>query len=412
MRWPLIAVLAATAAAQPTKVVSTTQIAADGQSFSLPQFTGDWFATPADAHLSVRLSSAAARLDLSLDGRTPTQVINAENDSDLGGAHVGFFWHSPGHDVKPRGADAVTVRVTHMDDRDFEGQLSGSAGGVKLAGTIHLHREAAPAPKLSGTYVNCDNVIRDKYVMAENRSASDCEVKFDHAVREAFDQAFRPVAQYLQQHEWLVVKQSKVETIDAVARRTELAPYRMDFTHVGAFAMEFGLGGAAAAQYQQRMNAITQKIADEIRAGKQGASMREVQSFAHEMQGATRFRLSGVINMPSFSMASFGGGHTLLQVPGAAFAAAVSHAQASTGGGADASMDQSVILFGNWSAPAFRPDSDGGEQIAAMPVLNNSAPLTVQNIVIRIQANPANAQQAISKIDWAPLSRLLHAPAR
>jgi hypothetical protein len=40
-------------------------------------------------------------------------------------------------------------------------------------------------------------------------------------------------------------------------------------------------------------------------------------------------------------------------------------------------------------------------------VLNNAAPLAVQNIVIRIQANSTNAGQAATHIDYTVLDRLL-----
>ncbi len=410
-----ILTLAAPVAAQrrgtpPPKSAPTsdTRITVNGtETFTLPQVAGDWFATAADAHVSIRLMGAAARLDLQLDGLNATQTITAENDSDLGGAHVGFFWHSPGHDVKPRGADAITVRVSHIDDRDFEARLSGAAEGVALAGTIHLHREASPAALLTGSYGECDNVIHDKFAMAQNRSPSDCEVKFDHMVREALDQALQPVARFLQAREWTVVKQSQVKTITNIARHTERTPYRLDSAPEGVFAIEFQSTGSAMAQYRQRMAALTERIAAEIRSGKAGGSMEEVTKTGYEMQGATRLRVSAAVNVPSVGIVSFGGGHTALQIPGAAYALSVSHVQAATGGGADNSHDESVILLGNWSAPAFQPDSDGGEHISVKAVLDNSATLTVQNIVIRIQANPANARQAAAQIDFVWLNRLL-----
>jgi hypothetical protein len=397
--------------APPPKAAATsdTRITVNGsEAFTLPQMAGDWFATPSDAHVAIRLNGASARLDLQLDGRNPTQTLTAENDSDLGGAHVGFFWHSPGHDVRPRGSEAITVQVVRLDDTDFEGRLSGSAEGVALSGSIHLHREAPPAAKLTGSFGDCDNVIHDKFALAQNRSPSDCEVKFDRMVRDTIDQALRPVARFWTGREWTVVKQSPVKPITNLARRTEQAPYRLDSAPEGVYAIEFQLTGAAMTEYQHRLSALSDRIAAEIGSGKPGASMQEVTKFGYEMEGATRLRVSVSINAPSVGIASYSGGHAPLQIPGAAFATAISHVPAATGGGPDNSHDESVILLGTWSAPAVQPQGDGGEHISVKGALNNAAALTVQNIVIRIQANPANARQAAAQIDLALLDRLLH----
>src|SRR5579883_2278163 len=163
------------AAPPATAVTSDTRIAINGgESLTLPQVHGDWFSTPTDAHVSVDLQGTTARLSLQLDGLNATQIINRENNTDAGGSHVSFFWHSPGHDVSPHGSDAITVQVEHLDDRDFEGRLSGTAEGVTFTGSIHLHRDNPPPPKLTGKYGDCDNVIHDKLALAQNRSPSDC----------------------------------------------------------------------------------------------------------------------------------------------------------------------------------------------------------------------------------------------
>jgi hypothetical protein len=403
------------AAPPPAKAGATsdTHITVNGgDTFALPRVAGEWFSTPSDAHVAVVLTSApgtpAARLDLSLDGRSTTQTITAQNNSDLGGAHVGFFWTSPNVAARPRGGDAITVQVTHLDDRDFEARLFGSADGTKLGGAIHLHRDTMPSAVLTGTYGECDNVVHDKYALAESRSASDCEMKFDRMVREALAQALRPAAQFLQGREWTVVKQSEVKPIDDMARHSEQKPYRVENTHLGAFIYEFQLGAAALSRYQQRFTELTQRAGEELKSGgRPGPSYRQALDFGYEMQGAARLRISPSINSPGLSIISFRGGHASLQVPGAAYAISVSHAQAATGGGAGASRDESFILFGNWSPPAVQPQSEGSEQINFKPALNNAAPLTVQNIVIRIQANRANAEQAAAHIDVAELNRLL-----
>jgi hypothetical protein len=259
---------------------------------------------------------------------------------------------------------------------------------------------------LTGTYLDCDNVIHDKYALAENRSPSDCEMKFDRMVRDSLAQAFRPVVQFLQAREWTLVKQSQAGPITAMARHTESKPYRLDSAHEGTFFLEFQ-SNAAMAQYQQRMNALTQQLADQIRAGKLGGSNREIEQAAYEMQGAMRLRIVVGINAPTFGLVSFSGGHTALPDPHAAYAMTVSHVQAATGGGAGASHDESVYLLGNWSAPATQAHGDGSENISAKAALNNTAQLTVQNIFIRIQANPANARQAAAQIDFASINRLL-----
>lgn len=140
------------------------------------------------------------------------------------------------------------------------------------------HRDAPPAALLTGSYGECDHVIHDKFAMAQNRSPSDCEVKFDHMVREALDQALQPVTRYLQ-----VVKQSHVKTITNIARHTEQTPYRLDSAPEGVFAIELQSTGSAMTQYPQRMAALTERIAAETRSGKAGGSMDEVTKIGYEM---------------------------------------------------------------------------------------------------------------------------------
>lgn len=408
MRWALAAVLAISGFAQTRGMVSDTRITLDGrESFTLPQASGDWFVTPADAHVAIQVRNATARLDLQLNGRATTQTITGDNNTDVQGDHVGFYWHSPGRNVSPHGADAITVEVARIDERDFEARVSGTAEGTKLDGTIHLHRDAAPAPKRTGKYGDCDPVIHDKLVMAQARSASDCEMKFDRSVRDALAEALRPVAQYYETREWQVVKQSEPRAITNIARRSELAPYRLEATHEGTMVLELQLTGAAMAQYQERLRAITERMAADIAAGHADASMKQVADFGYEMDGATKLRVAVSINAASVSLVSFGGGHSPMHVPAATYALNVAHVQAAIGGGADHSHPESVILLGRWIAPAVQRQADGGEHITCRATLDNAARLAVQNIVIHIQGNAALAQEAASKIDLAALGRLM-----
>jgi hypothetical protein len=211
-------------AAAPS-VVSTSDITLDnGSDFQAARFplgftNGDWYATGTDAYASLTLETKSpqpVRLDLQWNGPAPRQTINAGNNKDLG-ASQSFFLTMTGEGIynlrSSFGAtDSVTVTIGTITDHDLDATIDGRiSANVKLRnpvltikGTIHLHRDAVPPRIVTGTYGDCDAVIHDKYVGAEVRSPSGCEVKFDADVRAAFARVFAGIPRAFPSTGWNV----------------------------------------------------------------------------------------------------------------------------------------------------------------------------------------------------------------
>jgi hypothetical protein len=402
----------------PITIGSESQIVIDGgqirnETFPLPQVQGDWFVTANDAHVSLTLKSTSPKppitLDVSWFGKQPNHVINADNNTDLTGDHVNFLLVMNGQEpyntmAKPRGQDSITVTVSRMDDHDLEAHVGGMADKLRINATVRLHRDSVPFRPMTGTYGSCDNIIYDKMYGAQNRSPSECEARFDGDVRRAIRQSLDRVMSYFRTAGWLVEKEPELKPITAIARNTEKNPFRIDFAGSGAYSVVLKMNPASpqGQAWQQRYQGMMQSL-------KPGAeSIQAFSKMAYEMKGATEVRISVVTNMLMASVGNFKGEHTVLNLPGAAYAVFSSHAQAATGGGVDNSEDRALILLGSWTPVAIVKHSDGGEEIGAKAVFDKAAPpLSVQNMWIRINANQELTQNIVRQLDLAPLQALM-----
>jgi len=203
----------------PASIISQSQITPNGAGFTgetykLPKVIGDWFQTPTDAHVSLRLETAADAaqrviLDIEWDGLAPTHTItNGSNHNGTATHRSGFYLlYGPkggsSTSVAPSGSEAVVVTVEHLDDSSVEATINGTitinngmtagGGSVQVTGTISLKRAGAHNEKVGGTFGDCDPVIHDRLVGAEFRSPSACEVKFDQHVRDGLIAAVTPL---------------------------------------------------------------------------------------------------------------------------------------------------------------------------------------------------------------------------
>ena len=415
---------AATKSAPPS-VTSTSRIVVTygdlhGETFTLPKFNGDWFVTPTDANAVLNLSSVppnhAISIHLQWGGKQPTTVLT----SDLGVARISFFLQMSGqhpYDFSAQldRADALTVTVLRMEDRDLEVRIDGVASKlgdtqrtpgrmpVQISGNILLHRDSAPAPLLTGPYLNCDNVIHDKLVGAESRSPSECEVKFDAVVRRLMEDAFNRVLSSLTAANWILEQPPAPGPITDVARHTEGSPYRLESAHQGGYHFTLRLNPSSEPyqRYQAQMQQAMQKAAA-------GGSVEELGRAAREMQGATLITVSAMINESSTAFVNFKAEHTLLQIPGAAWAVSAPFVQSPSGGDIGGSQEVAYVFLGPWGAPTIEKLGDGGERIGIAASVDKAAPLlAVQNIRIRIQANAALREAIVKQIDWTVLRALL-----
>jgi hypothetical protein len=425
----------------PSSVTSTSRLVItggglQGEAFTLPKFHGDWFVNASDAHALLNLSSVPPSHPISIqlqwDGKQSTTVIG--HDIDTPGSRVSFFLQisgQPPYDLaaRPDDTNTITVTVIKMDGHDLEARLNGTITRlgetprspgykpIQIFGNIVLHRDSAPAPLVTGSYLNCDPVIHDKLVGAEARSPGECEVKFDAAVRQTLHQAFRPVMNSLTAANWLLENQPALGPITSIARHTETSPYRLDSAHEGAYRFTLHLNPASEQyqRYRTQMEQAMQRAAAAMAKGGPGpgAPVNQLGRAAQEMQAATAIAVSALINQPSSGFLNFQGEHTVLQVPGASWAVSAPHVQAPTGGGLDGSQEVTYVYLGAWGAPTVQKQSDGAERVSISASFDQAAPLlAVQNMTIRIQANAALRQSILQQIDWPALRNLLSASAR
>ena len=403
----------------PLAIASNSQLTLDGgdihnQSFALSKCIGDWFVLPNDAYASLDLQTATPAPPMTLDirwfGKAVNHVINAENNTDLTGDHVAFFltMHGqPPYDlaVKPRGDQAVTVTVVRMDDHDLEARFTSAAEKLRVSGSVVIHRDALPAPRMTGVYGDCDNVIHDKMYGAQSRSPSGCEVRFESDVRRAIHQSMQRVIAGFTSAGWTLDRPPELKPIVSAARNTEKNPFQTSFTSNGDYSLEFRMSpqNPQFQAYQRQTDALMEKL----KANPSGG-FQELARAGYAMQGATRVKVTANINLASTAITNFHSEHTVLDVPGAAYAVASAHAQAPTGGGEGSSMDVALAVFGNWAPAAIEKDSDGGELISLKANFTPGAPtLSVQNLRIRVEANAELARRVFGQIDYAPLQSLL-----
>jgi len=392
-----------------------------GETFSLPRAYGDWFLNAADGHASVTLLTAVnathqVKLSLEWDGAGLTETINAANNNAGAQNRFSFYVTLAGggaynQTAWPRGADAVTIAVTKMDDKVLEATISGSVTGngqLKISGFLELHRLAGPG-LVTGSLGDCDPKIYDKLAGAEWRSPSACEVKFDAYVRQGLVPVFAPVVARLAQTGWVATKKPKLDPLDAIARHSEKEPYKLESSHDGAFLLSLTLRADSPIyqRFNQASNDAMQKAAEQMKAGGAVTAMGAAEDAARAIEENTTIVIGILINEASTGIYNFKGGHTVTLLASGGYAIEVPHAQAATGGGDDASQRATYVFVSAWEPPGSGSSASGSENIRVKGTLNPGKLMAVQNVRIRIQADTALAQQVIQLIDWNALRALL-----
>lgn len=411
-------------------VVSTSQIMIDGGGFqgqpiSLPKVSGDWFVTGDDAHADLNLETAGGAqrvvLQLQWDGAGATHTITHENnDTVVGAGHSTFYLLlPPGGAASPQHSDRITIAVTRMDDNAIEARLTGTATGnsqLRFTGTISLRRTGVHVVRSSGAWHDCDPQIHDKMAGAEDRSPSECEVKFDRHVREVLQQAFAPVISGFESQEWTVSSPPNLGPVTSMERHSEGAPYRLDTAHEGAFRIGLALRQDSAAyqrfaeKYQQQMAKLSQQMAEATKGGGTGgqAAIEQMAQTLSAQSDGTAISITVLTNRGSAGVVNFKGVHTVSALPGGGTIVFVPGAQPSTGGGADAAQAMTWVLVGPWGAPAFKSLGGDGEQIDVSGGLKPGTPtLHVQNVWVRIRTSKELAAEVIERADWGKIRALL-----
>jgi len=398
---------------------------------------GDWYVTPTDAHVGLLLSDASAmkegRIDLGLNGRQTTFVINHGNNNDTGHKTDLWFGVTVGSAQKSTmftlgDDDEVTIAFTRMDSLTLEATVSGTltqaglmerngrdAYRIEVNGVISLHRTGAPPEKSAGNYIDCDPVIHDWLNQAQNRAPAECEVRFDQHVRATITKAFEPTYAAFAVQQWRVTRSPKAGTLDSMPRGSEKMPYQFGF---GDVAVGFELMMDSQAPEFQRLKAAADapdpglsKVMELMKQGKyaeaQAAAKEQKPNNAlGEFRGNTQVVVTPAINAAEMAVVNFHGAFAAAPLAGGGTVLYVPEAQPRSGGSEGDPM--TYVLLGPWGqASAARLDADA-TKVSVKATIRPTAPrLSVQTVVVSFHCSRELARKAIQTVDWSALRGLI-----
>src|ERR1035437_7059452 len=416
--------LAMTALAQKNSVtpvgenyIEISSLKIKKQRIEFNKITADWFVTANDSHCSITFKGPFDTRELTLaiewSGKKDAYVITNET-SHAGDRSGDFLLSAPDKDTygdglgaQPTGDQQVVVKVEKITDENISGNISGLISDgkdvIKINGHFSLAKKAAKptAKSTSLTFKDCDNVIHDKLTGAQDRSPTECEIKYDLEVKSAFQKAFESVVSGFQNDHWIVTKITTLEPVTGVPRASDNSAY------LGDYDIELQMDPKSDKYIE--LNKRLGELAKIVGYPPDNAKMENFQNYGHKMNSAIYIKIYARVNSTYSGMYIFKEGHKMLKVPGAAYVIESSYVQSSGGGGIESSIDADFVYIGNWKAPVIVKDSDGGETINVMPVIVKSATtLSVKNVTIRIECNSELAEQILKGIDFSKLTSLLN----
>ena len=396
---------------------------------------GNWYVTPSDAHAAFVVADAQptkqASLNIDLNGKQTTFVINRDNNQDTGRkSDLLFGLNLAGLPYTLDEGDSVTVNVSKMDSLNLEATFSGSltqagltstrghdAYRIEIRGVISLHRPAAPAETSAGSYVDCDPIIHDWLNQAEDRAPSDCEVKFDQLARGVFAKAFAPMISSFEAKNWQLKKNLNSASLTAVPRGSEKMPYQFGFAPGGDVSIQLRMDSANV-DYQRLQSARQTpdpsftKMMELIKQGKYAeaqalADQRKPTSSSAAVQDNTQISVQPSLNTLSISVVNLhgsfsssvlaGGGGVVLFVP---------EAQPNTGGSEGSAT--TYVLLGAWGQPnSTALDADSSKVSAKANTSPALSRLSAQTVVVTFRCSRELAQKAIQAVDWNALRGLM-----
>jgi len=383
------------------------------QKIPLTKAAGSWFASPNDSHGTVTLygnfEGRQLQLDLEWDGKSEQHTITDEIRHD--GKRTGEFLismkdkavYGDGLNASPVDNDEIQIRIIKADDLSVSGELSGiitqSNKKVKVGGVFNLKRSAGEKKLASSSYKDCDNVVHDKLIGAQDRSPSECEAKFDLDVRTAIHDALLPLIEKFQNDGWEINQQTNLEPLLGVARGSENDIFSTSYDLL----LRVGRTSAIYTDYQKRFNDLSEKLKDASRE-----SRDQFMKFGREMNGALNSNIYFMVNNHSAGFGNFKGGSKVTKLSSNIYIIQSPYVQSSTGGDENEAIDATLVLIGKWKQPVIEKNDDGSENVRVNPVLDSSAShLQVQNIVIRIECNPSVAKAIIDTMNLKNLQDLI-----
>ncbi len=374
----------------------------------------------ANIELDGKVGNADIRMFITIDGSTSDKTFDISRFSDASNQGNSFvLYYDPhsntyGDDVGLRASEDhhVHVQVNAVDEQHLQLQFHGNlADGRK---NFSIHGKVSLAQQVTGmiqqakeTYKDCDNTIYDKLAGSQFRSPTDCEVKFDLALRNALHEAFQPAIIRMAKDGWQVENETEIKPITGIGRHTENNPFIPGFTTGGNYKLHLQLSPSADS-YQKLKKQNDDAMADMQKDPNSPDAMKKFSEALEGIQGASDITINVNINESNSGVTNFTTEHSIEKAEGVAYILHLRNAQATTGGGKEGSSNTSFIYLGKWNAPTFEKRSDGSEKVTCSTIINKSAPhLAVQNIVMRITCNNELAGRLAKFIDFNRLNAMI-----
>src|ERR1035437_8784302 len=268
-------------------------------------YTTDWFVTANDSHCVINFEGPydSRKLTLAIEwsGKKDEYVITNET-SHAGDRSTDFRLSSPDKDTygdglgaQPEGDQQVIVKVEKITDENIAGNISGliSQGRdiIKVNGHFSLAKKATAksiSKSTSLTFKDCDNAIHDKLTGAQDRSPTECEVKYDLEVKTAFQKAFENVVSGFQNDHWLV---KKITTLDPITH----APRSSDnSSFLGDYDIELQMDPKNDKYIE--LNKRYEELAEGYKDSSNNAKMENFQNYEHKMNIAIYIKISARVN--------------------------------------------------------------------------------------------------------------------
>jgi hypothetical protein len=408
-----------TAKAQPT-FAGDTYITINGgryhnQKLVFSKAEGDWFSTPKDAHVALTFSGnyndRLLTLTLECDGKGETHTVTDEI------RHIpsaGEFLltiadkevYGDGLNAAPSADQQITIHINAISEAELIADVSGNIGTgndvIAVAGNIHLKKPAGK-PLFTSPYKDCDNIIHDKFPGAQNRSPSECEIKFEMDTRKKVLAAFAPAFQWLQKNKWNTVSFPDTLPITGVARQSEKAPFQ------SSYELKFQLSSTSAGYVTYTRQ--SEEIATELQAShEKGDDMKPViakaAAIGKEITENTNVSVYVYTNVDNAGLNTFKTPITITRLSANALKLYAKDAQALSGGGEENAVSTTLLLIGKWKQPVIEKNDEGETVRTTANIEYTVSNLRNQVIIVRVEGSKSITDELLNRVDMDTIMAL------
>ncbi|MFL5742971.1 MAG: hypothetical protein ACJ75B_22315 [Flavisolibacter sp.] len=395
---------------------------------------GDWYVKPGDACASIRLRLGEVgnqyELDLGWDGAEKEQQI----------VHTGTFQNNRFFHFAEPGPQAfycdvseddksTSIHVIQMDETTLIADIDGMASAnLRQAGNwgmrpVHVHgkislKKEINARILTSKFGDCVPMVYNKTPGAEDRTPSDCEIKFDQYLGDQFDKAIsEPLKNYFETlgyskstheehalvsvpfsfHERFFDNYFAAHSNVTLTLVNKSLPNLSIGTRVNEISDSLVLEEKKRTGEEPDMSVILDKTM-KIYQDQKEASARAIHVYWW-INTAEKFVFGGSISKNNLDI----GGYLLV----------AGKRKSETHGRGDSFHheifpNEALACIGHWDQPVVRPYDETTMELVLTPRFHESAPhLSVQTMVIIIQCVPELREKVLELIDWKTLNAMV-----